>query len=166
VARRRWGLGAFAQFEHVWGNKHLKLSTKMQVFDKFIVPHFLYGSETWNMMQTQQKRLEVAYRSCLRRILGVKVTNWHRLTHKAKPLTLLLRQHRLRWLGHVARLLQDRYFHIALLAHLQGAHLPHGRLRHSFVATLKGDFLAVGILIHGGEWYEQAHDKDFWCPMV
>ncbi len=55
VARRGRGLGAFAWFERVWGNKHLKLSTKMQVFDTFVVPHFLYGSETWNLMQTQQK---------------------------------------------------------------------------------------------------------------
>jgi hypothetical protein len=120
-----WGrrLGAFAQFERVWGNKHLKLNTKMQVFDTFVVPHFLYGNETWNLTQTQQNRLEVAYSNCLRRILGVKVTDQHRLTHiwevcKAKPPTLLLKQHRLRWLGHVARLLQDRYLHIALVAHL------------------------------------------------
>jgi hypothetical protein len=91
----------------------------MQMFDTFIMPHFLYGSETWNLTQTQQKRLEVVYSSCLKRILGVKVMDRHRLTHiweacKAKPLTLLLRQHRLRWLGHVARLPQERYLHIAL----------------------------------------------------
>jgi len=49
---------------------------------------------------------------------------------------------------------------------LQGAHYPHGHLQHSFAATLKGDFLATGIPIHGGEWYEQAQDKDFWRPMV
>jgi hypothetical protein len=141
----------------------------VQVFDTFVVPHFLYGSETWNLMQTQQKQLEVAYSSSLRRILGVKVTNRHCLTHiwevyKAKPLTLLLRQRMLRWLGHVARLSQDRYPHIALLAHLQGAHYPHSRPQHNFVTTLKGDFLAAVIPIHGGEWYEQ--DKDFWRPMV
>ncbi len=41
--------GAFAQFERVWGNKHLKLNKKMQVFDTFGVPHFLYGNETWNL---------------------------------------------------------------------------------------------------------------------
>jgi len=137
----------------------------------FVVPHFLYGSETWNLTQTQQKRLEVAYNSCLRRILGVKVTDRHCFTHiwevyKAKPLTLLLREHKLRWLGHFVRLLQDRYPHIVLLAHLQGAHYLHGCPRHSFIATLKGNFLEVGIPIHGGEWYEQVQDKDFWHPMV
>ncbi len=57
-------------------------------------------------------------------------------------------------------------FHIALLTHLQGAHYPCGYPQHSFAVILKGDFLAVGIPIHGGEWYEQAHDKKFWQPMV
>jgi hypothetical protein len=55
VARQGRGLGAFAQFECIWGNKHLKLNTKMQIFDMFVVPHFLYGNETLNLMQTQQK---------------------------------------------------------------------------------------------------------------
>jgi len=50
--------------------------------------------------------------------------------------------------------------------HLQGAHYPHGHPQHSFATTLKGDFLAIGIPIHGGEWYEQAQDKDFWRLMV
>jgi len=53
AARRGRGLGAFTQFERVWGNKHLKLNTKVQVFDTFVVLHFLYGSETWNLTQTQ-----------------------------------------------------------------------------------------------------------------
>jgi hypothetical protein len=101
----------------------------------------------------------------------MKVTDRHRLTHiweacKAKPLTLLLRQHMLRWLGHVAKLPEDRYPHIALLAHLQGVRYLRNHPRHNFATTLKGDFLAVGIPIHGGEWYEQVQDKNIWGPMV
>jgi hypothetical protein len=53
ATRQRQRLPAFTQFERVWGNKHLKLSTKMQMFDTFVVSHFLYGSETWNLTQTQ-----------------------------------------------------------------------------------------------------------------
>jgi hypothetical protein len=61
---------------------------------------------------------------------------------------------------------QDRYPHIALLTHLQGAHYPCGHLQHSLAATLKGDFLIVSIPTCGGEWYEQAQNKYFWRPMV
>jgi hypothetical protein len=81
AARWGWGLGAFAQFERIWGNKHLKLSTKVQVFDTFVVPHFLCGSETWYLTQTHQKWLEMAYSNCLKRMLGMKVIDRHCLTH-------------------------------------------------------------------------------------
>jgi hypothetical protein len=52
AARQGQRLGAFAQFECVWGNECLKLNTKVQVFDTFIVLHFLHGNETWNLTQT------------------------------------------------------------------------------------------------------------------
>ncbi len=81
AARQGRGLGVFTQFKCIWGNKHFKLSTKVQVFDTFVVLHFLYGSETWNLMQTHKKRLEMAYSNYLRRMLGMKVTNQHCLIH-------------------------------------------------------------------------------------
>jgi hypothetical protein len=46
-ARRACRLGAFAQFSHVWGNRHLSVPTKVKVFNSFIVPHYVYDSETW-----------------------------------------------------------------------------------------------------------------------
>jgi len=46
-ARRARKLGAFAQFSHVWGNRLLSVPTKVKVFNSFIVPHFVYGNETW-----------------------------------------------------------------------------------------------------------------------
>jgi len=51
-ARRGWGLGAFAQFSAVWQNRHLGLGAKVQVFNTFVVPHFVYGAKTWNVMQS------------------------------------------------------------------------------------------------------------------
>jgi hypothetical protein len=45
-ARRSRGLGAFAKFSHLWGNRHLGVSAKVQVFNTFVLPHFVYGAET------------------------------------------------------------------------------------------------------------------------
>jgi len=53
-AHRGRGLGAFAQFSAVWRNKHLGLGAKVQVFNTFVVPHFVYGAKTWNVTQSQQ----------------------------------------------------------------------------------------------------------------
>jgi hypothetical protein len=46
-SRHACGLGALAQFSHVWGNRHFLVQTKVKVFSYFIVPHFVYGNETW-----------------------------------------------------------------------------------------------------------------------
>jgi hypothetical protein len=45
-ARRGRGLGAFAQLSAMWRNRHLGLGAKVQVFNTFVVPHFVYGAET------------------------------------------------------------------------------------------------------------------------
>ncbi len=45
-ACRGLGLGTFAQFSHLWGNQQLGVSAKVQVFNTFVLPHFVYGAET------------------------------------------------------------------------------------------------------------------------
>ncbi len=45
-AWRGRGLGAFAQLLAVWRNRHLGLGAKVQVFNTFVVLHFVYGVET------------------------------------------------------------------------------------------------------------------------
>lgn len=45
-ARRGQGLGAFAQFLHLWGNQHLGVLTKVQVFNTFVLLHFVYEDKT------------------------------------------------------------------------------------------------------------------------
>jgi hypothetical protein len=95
-ARRGRGLGAFAQLSAVWRNKHLGLGAKVQVFNTFVVPHFVYGAETWNVTQSQQQ-LELAYNNYLRGIMGVWVSDRHSLQHiwktcQVKPLASLLAQ--------------------------------------------------------------------------
>jgi hypothetical protein len=143
----------------------------MKVFKSFILPHFTYGSETWNLTIVQQELMERAYSSCLRGILGLRVSDRHSLKHirdtcNTKPLTVLLAQSRLRWLGHVARMQGDRYPNIALFAQLHGAKTSRGKPPQSFVKTVCGDLEAAGIPCEGGKWYEQARDKTNWRRLV
>jgi hypothetical protein len=46
-------VGAFAQFSRFFYNKHLGVGAKMKVFNAFVLLHFLYGNETWNMTHTK-----------------------------------------------------------------------------------------------------------------
>ncbi len=95
---------------------------KVQVFNTFVLLHFVYRANTWNVTQSQQHQLEAAYNNYLRGMMGIHASDWHNLQHiwsicKVKLLVYLLVEHRLNWLGHVARLSETRYPHIALFAH-------------------------------------------------
>ncbi len=46
------GLGVFQSFDKVWivwsSRRKLRLKDKMAVCNTFVLPHFVYGAETWN----------------------------------------------------------------------------------------------------------------------
>ena len=77
-----------------------------------IVSTLLYGIESWSTYAGQEKRLNTFHMRCLRSILSTswtdKVSNIEVLERADIPsMFTLLRQRRLRWLGHVHRM-EDR----------------------------------------------------------
>ena len=78
----------------------------MSVYSACILSTLLYGSETWTPYARQEERLQIFHLRNLRFILGIKweerKTNVEVLEIAGLPsIYTLLRQRRLRWLGHV-----------------------------------------------------------------
>ncbi len=93
----------------VWENYHLTNTTKMAVYKACVLSTLLYESEAWTTYSTQENKLQTFHLRCLLRILGIswkdKVTNNEVLSKAGIPsMYTLLRQRRLRWLGHVHRM--------------------------------------------------------------
>ena len=87
--------------------------TKVNVYKACVISTLLYGSESWTMHAHQEKWLNVFHMRCLRHILGItwqdKVTNNVVLEKAGIPsLYTLLKQRRMRWLGHVIRMKDGR----------------------------------------------------------
>ncbi len=87
---------------------------QVKVFSSFIISHFVYNSEMWPLTQAQGDRLETAYSNCMRRILGVDIADRHSLEHlrgRCQVLSLrwFLAQKTLSWLGHMAKMPEERY---------------------------------------------------------
>ena len=83
---------------------------KLAVYKAAVLPTLLYGSETWAALAIHTHRLEMFH---LRRIKKIKW--WHRISNndvlkRAKSTTIetMLRGNRLRWLGHVSRMKDNR----------------------------------------------------------
>ena len=93
----------------VWKISKLTIKTKVAVYNACVLSKLLYGSETWTTYSDQEKRLNAFHLRSLRRLLGIswmnKIPNTVVLSHTELPsMYTLLRQRRLRWLGHVRRM--------------------------------------------------------------
>ena len=174
AVRRGRALSVFQSFSKVWASKQLQVKHKMAVYKTFVLPHFLYGAETWNCTLTQVRSLETAHSACLRRILGVTLAGRHSLQHVRKccgieALELMLIRRTFQWLGHVMRMDSCRYpakvFGCIPEDGRRGRGRPRGTFRHTYAWMLK----RVGEK-NPREWlssmYAGAQDRASWKAML
>eukprot|EP00955_Chlamydomonas_euryale_P042239 352239-Chlamydomonas_euryale.AAC.16 len=92
-------LAAFCPFQDMWASPKLSNKQKMDVNCTFVLPVSFYGCETWTWTEIQMGRLEVTHSCCLRRVVGVKLTNRHRLEtiHEQRGTSLLELMLRRQW---------------------------------------------------------------------
>lgn len=58
----------------VWTSKFLSPNTRKQLFNALVIPHLLYGCQTWTLLHRHVQRLESAHHSLLRRLKRVVFT--------------------------------------------------------------------------------------------
>ncbi|XP_066021426.1 uncharacterized protein [Pocillopora verrucosa] len=149
----------------VWENKKLTTQTKVAVYRACIVSTLLFGSESWTTYASQEKRLNTFHMRCLRRILSIlwtdKVSNNEVLARANIPsMFTLLRQRRLRWLGHVYRMEDGRIPKDLLYDELESGSRPIGRPKLRFKDVCKRDMLANGLPTDN--WELHAADRSDW----
>ena len=88
------------------------------VYQACVVSVLLYGAECWPLLKADEERLDAFHHRCLRAIL--RVTRWdqqlHHVTNKGLRecwgdvglMSDQVRSRRLQWLGHVARMDNER----------------------------------------------------------
>jgi hypothetical protein len=107
----------------------------------------------------------------LRRVFGPKrdeVTGEWRKLHNEElndlysllNIVRVVKSRRMRWVGHVARMGEDRGVHRVLVGKPEGKR-PLGRPRHRWEDNIKMDLQEVG-----GDWMELAQDRDRWQALV
>jgi hypothetical protein len=143
--------GRFAQMHKVWSLRKMSVALKMQCFRAYVLPVLLFGSETWALTKKQANQLEVVHSDCLRQILNVRRIDRHSKQHlwsQCGTVSLAdhLTAHRLRWLGHVLRMGEERYPHQVLfsLMHDAGA-APRGAPRISWEKCVTQDLQSLQV---------------------
>ena len=138
---------------------------KMAVYHACVISTLLYGSEAWTTYARQEKRLNDFHLRSLRRIFGIswqdKVTNAEVLSRAGLPSVFtLLRQRRLRWLGHVHRMQDGRIPKDLLYGELASGRRATGRPQLRFCDVVKRDMKATNM--NTESWESLADDRSKW----
>ena len=87
--------------ENIWQTR-IALRTKLQLYDTYVVPVLLFGSETWALTKSEERRIDAFGWKCLRRICNVRWSDF--LTNMeiqrrtgAQPLSMVIQRRRLSW---------------------------------------------------------------------
>ena len=120
-------------------DRNLSIATKRQVYRAVVLSVLLYGAETWVLKAQHVKRLNSFHNRCIRTILGVtRYQQWkERITSAHLASTFGMQQlisdfvmeQRLRWLGHLGRMGNDRLPKKVLFGELRGKRPCHGTKR-------------------------------------
>ena len=152
-----------------------------------VIPTLLYGAaESWALGQAQMDRLDAFNATCLRRILGVQHRHPTMMRNvevyaatKQPAISDLLRKHRLRWLGHVARMQDSTAVKQLLFStasrvgparqagvqrRVQGA--PAMAFNSVLLSDVQSVLTGVGGMPGAQAWYQTSLDRTRWKGIV
>ena len=149
--------------KNVFAVRAMSKSVKMRVYAASVLSVLLYGSETWNCTAADIKRLESFHNRCLRCMYGIS-----RLTHFTnfdlrkltgqQTIQSMMMTNRLRWLGHVMRMSNERMPKRMMFARLQTAR-PQGGTRQRWKDGVQHDLRCMGL---EPTWAHLAGQRDKW----
>ena len=128
----------------------------------------MYGSETWTTKRSITQKLETFHNRCLRMIFGITRTEQKEKRISSSEIrerfgmTELVQEmvtlRRLRWLGHVARMEDNRMPKQALFGRLSKARPFHG-VKLRWKDRVKRDLTSMSMHDH---WYQLTQNRKKW----
>ena len=170
--RRRVTLGnrSYYSLQKLFRSKTLNRNLKCELYRTLIRPVVVYGSEAWCMTQRDEQTLLVFERRILRSIFGgVNVEgNWRRrFNHELYQLynepdvVKFIKINRLRWLGHVLRMNEERVPLKLLNTNPDGNRRP-GRPKTRWKDAVESDLKALRVR----DWRTLARNRCDWRNML
>jgi hypothetical protein len=159
----------FGRLNNIWRSKTLNYRIKIRLYESLILSTLQYAAETWPMTVANMKKLEAAHHKWQRKILGIiwkdKITNEEvrRRTGMGK-MEDILRKKRLRWLGHLHRMDNNRIPKQALHWMPANGRKKRGRPRKNWKATVLEDLKVMGMIWEDAE--QAAEDRLTWQSCV
>jgi len=103
----------FGRLKLIWKNRHISTTLTVRLYESLVMSTMLYGAELLPLTVAKKKTLEATHHKFQRRILGIswkdKVSNERvRAQIQLEKINLIIKERRLRWLGHVLQMDDNR----------------------------------------------------------
>jgi len=169
-SRLRSGNACYHSVQNLLSSRLLSKNLKIEIYRTIIWPVVLYGCETWSLTLREERKLRVFENMVLRRIFGPRGYEgrgeWRRLhneelndLYSSPNIVRVIKSRRMRWVGHVARMGEERGVYRVLVGKPEGRR-PLGRPRRRWVDNIRMDLQEVGCGYM--DWIGLARDRDRW----
>ena len=150
--------------DRVFDSHDLTLSTKLKVYTQCLTPLLTYGCETWTLYRRNVSQLRTVQQRHLRKILRIKwsdhISNEEVLRRAdTEDIEITLVKSRLRWLGHISRMEDERPVKSLLYGELDKGTRPVGRPNLRYKDTCKSVLKCGNIL---DRWQNMVDDRSLW----
>ena len=144
--------------------------TKIKIYKSLIRPVLTYGAESWTLTGKDAAKLRAFERKIIRRIYGgVKERDVWRIRNnkeiniilESQDIVKLIKAERLRWLGHIWRMREDRTPNVIYRTKMEGKRRP-GRPRNRWGDETQSDLDKMKII----NWKIKAQDRERWRELV
>ena len=129
---------------HLWRSRITTL-TKLRLYNAYILPIMLYGSESWTVNKADVLRIDALDQWCLRRILDIRWYDFvrndvvRRMTQQP-PLSSIVKYRRLSLFGHLARMNEMADANRVLFEQPpENCRRPPGRPRSTWIRNITDD---------------------------
>ena len=152
----------------LWKRREVSVEIKMRIFNACVLSRLLYGAETWVVYAGDLASLEAFQNNCLRRILrlswmervtGVEV---RRRCCGQPTIEEILRQRRMRWLGHVQRMGPERQPK-AMYWGMRDGKRKQGGQRKSWMQQARQDLEELRVT---HDWRSKCQDRGAWVKLI
>jgi len=155
--------------QRIFAPKHIDQQVKLKIYAAAILSILLYGCETWSCTAADLKKLETFHNACLRCICGVckrshiYVSDLRKLAGEQSIESRIVRA-RLRWLGHISRMDDERTPKKLLFATcIPGAVRGAGHPKLRWKDCVKTDLERVDAM---ESWSETVKNRNEWRKLT